>query len=784
MPPFFPEAPSDSVFADPQQTNMLSGDPNAVPVEAPPPPNPYDKAKLLELFNKMQKESMDYRWIWERDWQRNLYYVTGRQWITYQPNKREWVDKRLHKWIPRPVTNKMAETTQAIRTTFSSVNLQAKVRPVGNDPKAMAAAEIADQMAPLIHEEHDMSQVMREADFWLITTGSAVLQTSWDTDPRFNRLFVPDEQCVTCGQTFSPEEIVQAGNVCPYVDPMTGMPCGGTEFEKAIDEATGKPAGNWLAFGKGKTTALSPFEYAFPPSVTRWDELPYIIRLRWREKAWFEANMPALVPSIVWENASNDRSLQLFKSFALSDDVGGAGQTSWAQTGPAPGIEGVTEYEVWMKPTPDYPEGVVFRVIGDRQPIVLDLPNESLPGPIPYKDIEGKPVFPFVFAQYEHVGGRLYGRSALTPLIQKQDQLNQLDSLIQLIVQRMANPIWIIPEGAGVEQFSGEPGLVMKYNPLGAGGNAKPEKVDGSEVPASLQQLRLDIIQDIENLSGAYDIIKGEKPTGVEAFSALQLLVERSQSRFTSVFQARGEMYRRWFGVALELERQFGPDQRTLTIIAPHRGYTFKHFENAQLQGQVSIVIEDGSTMPKTFLGERAAIEQSFQLGLAGVGSEMMDPDQRYYLLNKLGMGSMVPSLNVHVQKALEVQDKFEEWVMTLEGENPLVTKPWYDARVHWNERIKWLNTDRMTELMATDPQVELLVTQNLAELQMIMAPVVSGPAQETDPAAAGPMPGSGAPAQGANPPGGQAMSNSRSQVNKAPQRYGTGQGAQNSGAR
>lgn len=765
MPPFdIPAAPTDSVYSSPEQTNALTGDPNAAPLPELAPPNPYNHAKLLELFEKCKRESMDYRWIWERDWQRNLYYVSGRQWITYTPNKREWVDKRLHKWIPRPVTNKMAETTQAIRTTFSSVNLQAKVRPVGNDSQAIAAAEIADQMAPLIHEEHDMNQVMREADFWLITTGSAVLQVSWDTDPRYNRLFVKDEACAACGMTYPPDAIVAANNACPH--------CGSTEFTEASDPLTGQAQGKWHAFGKGKTTALSPFEYAFPPTTTRWDEIPYLIRLRWRDKSWFEANLPALVPSIVWENASSDRSLQLFKSLALSDDVGAAGQTNLLTTGPSPSVEGVTEYEIWYKPTPDYPEGVVFRVIGDRSPIVLDLPDESLPGPIPFKDIEGKPIFPFTFAQYEHVGGRLYGRSALTPLIQKQDQLNQLDSLVQLIVQRMANPIWVVPEGAGVEQFSGEPGYVMRYNPLGAGGNAKPEKVEGSEVPASLTMLRDQLIKDIEDLSGAYDIIKGQKPTGVEAFSALQLLVERSQSRFTAVFQSRGEMYRRTFAIQLELERQYGPDQRTMTIVGPHRGYTFRHFENAQLQGQVSIVIEDGSTMPKTHLGERAALEQGFNFGII----DPMDPDQRYYLLNKLGIASMSPSLNVHVQKALEMQDKFEQWAVSLMGPPPLVIKPWHDAKVHWNERIKWLNTDKMQELMDGNPSLEPLITQHLTELQEVLAPVVEEPLPEE------PL---GAPGDGGakKTPGGQAMSNSRSESNgtkSVPK--GNRQGAQSQG--
>lgn len=745
MDPFNQPAPADTSYV---------GVDAETPMLPPEQASPYaNKAKILEIWDRCKRESMEYRWVWEREWLRDLYYVNGRQWITYHPTKREWVDKRLHKWIPRPVTNKMAETVQSIRSNLIAINLTAKARPSGYDSKAIAAAEIADQMAPLIHDEHDMDQVMRESDFWLITTGTSVLQMSWDTDARFNRIFLKDEMCAACRTVLSPQDIVAAQNQCPT--------CGAQHF---IDATTpeGGPSGKWLAHGKGKTVALSPFEWAVPPHVTRWDEVPYIIRLRWRDKGWFEANHPALVPQIVWEKSSSDRSLQLFKSLALSNDIGTQGGT--VPQGTQPLAEGVTEYELWFKPTPDFPEGLVARIIGDRNPIVMDLPGETLPGPFPFKDIEGKPLFPFFFAQYEHVGGRLYGRSAISPLIQKQDQLNQLDSLSQLIIQRMANPVWTIPGNAGIEHFSGEPGLVIKWNPLAAGGNAEPKKIEGSEVPSSVMMLREQQIKDIEDLSGAFDIIKGQKPTGVEAFSALQLLVERSQSRFTAVFQARGEMYRRWYGMALELERQYGPEQRTLTVVGPNRGYTFRHFQNAQLQGSIQIVIEDGSTMPKTTLGKRAAIESANVLGLLNP----QDSDQRYTLLSSFGLQDLVPTLNIHVQTALRLQDEFEEWALSMQGISPLTMKPWFDAQVHWNERIKWLNTDRMKELLSTNPALEQAIYQHLTELQMILMP----PA----PTEVGP---DGKPKA---TPGGQAMSNSNQAGSTRSIPQGNGQGAQSQG--
>lgn len=715
-----------------------------------PEANPYDEQKLLNLFDGLKREATEYRWIWEREWLRDLYYAIGRQWIFFSPTRREWIDKKLAKWVPKPVTNKMAEVIQTIRANFGAINLEVTVRPVGADSESIAAAEIADRLGPLLNEEHQMDYVMKEADWWFITTGNACLQVSWDNDIRFNRVFVPSETCATCGTTSPPQAIVNSNNSCPT--------CQGTKFSPAVGP-DGNPEGENASFGRGKTTALSPFEYAVPSNITRWDDLPYIIRLRWRDKHYFEANQPELVPKITWQKSPTDRSLQIFKSLALTNDIGTGSQFAYLGSAGSHTVEGVTEYELWMKPTPEYPDGLIMRVLGDQDPILLVQPKESIPGPFPYKDIQGNPLFPFCHAQYEQMGGRLLGRSALSPLIQKQDQLNQLDSLIQLIVQRMANPVWLIPENAGVEHFTGEPGLVMKWNALAANGQAKPERIAGEDVPSTLYQLREQILLDIEQLAGTFDILKGQKPSGVEAFSALQLLVERSQSRFTTAYQARGEMYRAWFSLAIELERQFGPTQRTLTMVGPNKGYTFHHFENAQLQGQLRVQVEDGSTMPKTSLGKRAAIEQASQMQLLNP----QDPDQKYALLTQFGLSDLVPTLNIHVQAALQVQDAFERWIVVPNGPSPLTIKPWFDPLIHWNERIKWLNTDKMREIMTAQPAVEQMITFHLQQLQMMLAPPVNpdgSPADGSQPSN-GSKNHEGKPNKGQGGGGGRAMSNS-----------------------
>ena len=326
--------------------------------------------------------------------------------------------------------------------------------------------------------------------------------------------------------------------------------------------------------------------------------------------------------------------------------------------------------------------------------------------------------------------------------------------------------------------LTGEGGLIVRWNVLASGGQGKPERFPGIPLDVSLFEFRAQIIKDMEELSGAFDIIKGAKPTGVEAFSALQLLVERSQSRFTSVFQARGEMYRNWFSVALELERQFGPQERTWAVVGPSSGYTFQHFQNAQLQGQVRISIEDGTNMPKTALGKRAAIEQANQLGLLDAN----DPDQKQTLLTVFGISDIIPSLNIHVHAANELQDLFEKWVQNPQGPSPLVLKPWFDPHIHWIERIKWLNTDKMREMMTANPQIEQIITLHLQELQFVLNPPVQlGPdGKPIEQPAGGPPTGANAPG------GGQAMtgSNKNSAATSSLPKGNNQAGAQNQGPR
>jgi hypothetical protein len=169
------------------------------------------------------------------------------------------------------------------------------------------------------------------------------------------------------------------------------------------------------------------------------------------------------------------------------------------------------------------------------------------------------------------------------------------------------------------------------------------------------------------------------------------------------MFKSRGKAYAGWADVAIELERRHGPTERTKFVQSPYGTWSREIFRKASLNGPIEIRIEDGSTTPKTALGQRASIEHLSQLGLI----DKANADQAYAIFQKFGALYLAPSLDAAVKSCLREQDMFKRWVEGgLQGPPPLIRKPWHNDQVHLQENQKWMNTDEVIELIALAEQM------------------------------------------------------------------------------
>jgi hypothetical protein len=107
--------------------------------------------------------------------------------------------------------------------------------------------------------------------------------------------------------------------------------------------------------------------------------------------------------------------MQIFKSLPLQNDLGVSSSYSMgASNTESEGISGV-------RPVHQAVRGLSGRVCvplcrRQRPAGAAHGQSESLPGPLPYHDAEGNPLWTFTHATYTKIGGRIIGSGALDPI--------------------------------------------------------------------------------------------------------------------------------------------------------------------------------------------------------------------------------------------------------------------------------------------------------------------------------------------------------------------------------
>ncbi len=708
-------------------------------------PGPYDLTdeQYLEVLQKVRAACEPGREVFVRNWERNLLYFNDRQWIWSNPGaNNQWQDKRLAKWMPKPVTNFIQTDAESIRADLASIQFGITARPIGQSPKNITAADTASQLASVLYKEHNMSDVMTDADLWAILLGNAYLHPHWDKDDRTHQQDVEMWQCQVCQAKNDSAAIVDAGNSCPDC------------HSKAL-VSTGN---EMRPIGRGRTLAVSPLELLMPTYVSSFGHVNQLDYLTWRPREDIEDEYGSdIAKKVSWDRGPSQRSLQLYKQLGtMSNYDSNRGAGAWSSgAGSLGDTEGTTEQHVWIKPCKKFPEGLYMRYLGESSPVVARISDEAS---IPFRrKKDNSPLWPWLNYAYAPSPGRLYARSMVDAVIQKQDQLNQGDSMVQLSMQRMANPVWLEPKGAEVERLTGEPGLTVRYQQVGSQG-AKPERVAGLNPPTAFFELRKQYRDDMQDLTGSRDVLAGGAPPGVESFSGLQLLVDRSKSRFSTLYKMRANAQAAWYMQALEIERTHGPAERVIETLGPNNAWTFQTFMQMDLDGDINILVEDGAMAPKTALGRRAAIEHGNQLGLFNP----QDTEQRYQLAREVGVTSLFPSLDSDISACLREQDAFEEWVRAgMQGgpdQSPLIRMPWHDDKVHLGENRKWMNGDGITALLRElQPEQQGLLVKMLADHLAQHQAVLNATMQQQaamEGGAPAPGPGGGPSASGPTPAG------------------------------
>lgn len=543
------------------------------------------------------------------NWDRNHQMLDGNQWIVFDGDRETGgIWKRLtvskaNEYIPRPVTNYIFDAYQTLKSYLVKNKPRSSVRPNTQTYKDKSAAKIADLCLETNWERLQEQANYEYAAACLLTYGTVFKKSYWDTTA-VSMVKVPRMIMV------------------PKTDPQTGQVIGQDEMP-AIDPETGDELFDELPLGDVNTEIVEPYRIAMDPQVNDLHKARWIMEYAIQPLSWIQETYgkegEGYTGRIDEVKTESQLSGSMKRFHALKSSSGVKNQGTLAGAGGSSGDVQLTNSavvkEYYERPSLKFPKGRMI-VVANGIPLYA--------GDSPYQGSEQGDWHPFSECRWEIVPGRFWGKSPLDVGCEIQKQINSIDSVIILTRKTMAIPQKLVPKGAGIAPgtWTGRPGQEIEYR---EGSGAIPSTIPAAGVDATVFKEREQRVDDLKNTMGAIDILKGDRPQGVTAASALSLLYEVGTGKLFPILDRWKKFVetdqKKQLKIIAVRYKEPRPDfirmlQAKNTELSPE---AINQFIGADLYDNCNVIVEAGSNVPKLQAAKQAALQEAAQAGVLGL---------------------------------------------------------------------------------------------------------------------------------------------------------------------
>lgn len=564
-----------------------------------------DLQELAEKIEDFYKKDSTVKARLAYNWDRNHKFLDGQQWIVYDGDrdtggiwKRLTVSK-ANEWIPRPVTNYIFDAYQTLKSYLIKNKPRSNVRPNTQEYRDKAAAKIGDLCL-----ESNWERLSEETNYeygaaCLLTYGTVFKKDYWDISMA-GAVPVPRMQMV------------------PQTDPTTGQLLGESE-QPVLDEA-GNPVVDQIPLGDVNTRIVEPYRMALDPEASAMHDLKWIMEYAIQPIDWIKETFGKTGDGYtgrideVKEESTLSGSMRRFQQLKNSSGTKGTAQFAEGSGGSAGDYNMSNQAvvkEYYERPTAKNPKGRMV-VVANGIPLFA--------GDSPYAGPEQGDWHPFSECRWEIVPGRFWGKSPLDVGCDIQKQINSIDAVIILTRKTMAIPQKLIPIGAGIAPgtWTGRPGQEIYARDSGG---AMPSIIPGAGVDPTVFQERAQRLEDLKNCMGAIDILKGDRPPGVTAASALNLLYEVGTGKLFPILDRWKKFIENSQKKQLKLiakKYQEPRPQYTAMLLAKNTDLdpqSIAKFIGSDLYDNCNVVVEAGANVPKLQAAKQAALQEAAQAG-------------------------------------------------------------------------------------------------------------------------------------------------------------------------
>lgn len=501
-------------------------------------------ATYAESLNR-NKQSLH----WQRAvrWIENIFFSTGRQYVddilvSRLANSSQTsvgdlsIVQETSRNIPKPTNDLLGRYIETNIALVTENRPRPRVSPKSDRDEDKTAAELSELTLEYLWEALNMPEKHRELARLVLHTGIAWMEIIWDpTIPR--RVTIPKTTTETAvnfpAGAVGPEVVDRE---IPVIDEKSGLP--------VMEEG--------MEFGDVVANIISPFQFHFPPTHSWNDD-----NMGWVMKEEF---MPIDVLRDKYKFVPQRKyGLTKEKGWNLDilDDIGDETITNLAMwwweritelvEGPGPSIyigspdywEGYTIVRTFdRKPSPKWPQGRTIITVGNK--VLYDSPKKI--GARAFDKRWPTKWHPYVRFRWEGQPGSIYGRSLVSKLLPKLKRVNAIDTT--MIMWRRTVPIatWTAPKGSHVVEdiWTGRPGVVWEFDARRTATH-KPEPVYPPPYPSQALEERAQQIAEMESIAGTEQILRGERPIGVNSAMMIDILRKQALASRSAILQAWDE---------------------------------------------------------------------------------------------------------------------------------------------------------------------------------------------------------------------------------------------------
>lgn len=577
---------------------------------------------------KIVKEVMDdfrnraeMRRSFDTIWQINMNFLMGNQFCNVGYSGQVEESDRQYFWQEREVFNHIAPIFDIRYAKLSKIKPEINIVPATNDECDKQSAKLSKKIYKAVKNKLNIGEKINQAIKWSEVCGTVFYKIGWNN---------------AIGQIIAKDD-----------------------------------KGRSIRNGDIEISVVSPFEIYPDSSVCESiEECQSIIHA----KAYSTAQIKDIYGVSVKGGKVNTYSLD-----NVSAGVGGLGFN-----GTVPKIiEAVKEdsavvVERYCRPTPDYPEGRLTIVAGDK--LIYD-------GILPYLcGEEYRRDFPFIKQTSIAEPGSFWGTSVIERLIPVQRAYNAVKNRKHEFINRLSLGVLSVEDGSvDLDNLEDEglcPGKVLVYRQ----GAVEPKYLQNDAMPKGIESEEENLIEEFKSISGVNDLLSASSMSSQLSGVALELLVTQDETRLNASVESIKCANREIARQVLRLYKQFATAPRLARLVGDNGDTEIFYFTSSDISSD-DIEIESQNDNLSTTAQKREMVMELLSKGVLYDESGKLSNRMKAKILEMLGMGVWENAQDVN---ELHIKKAGNENLKIIKGEEVKVSE--IDAHdLHINEHIAFM---------------------------------------------------------------------------------------------